>query len=70
MPGTSVGTQIAASAVKPATFDPTGYAALTFTKIGEVINNNVYDDFWQAYDSARHDVIETLTTTLRQEKGD
>lgn len=40
MPGTSVGTQIAASAVKPATFDPTGYAALTFTKIGEVINNN------------------------------
>lgn len=43
---------------------------VTDTEIGEIINNNVSDDFWQAYDSARHDVIETLTTTLRQEKGD
>lgn len=40
------------------------------TEIGQVINNNVSDDFWQAYDSARRDVIETLTTALRQEKRD
>lgn len=40
MPGTSAGTTIGASAVKPATFTEAGYSALTFTNIGEVTNLN------------------------------
>ena len=35
---TSAGTTIATSAVVPATFDSTGYAALTYSPIGEVVD--------------------------------
>jgi hypothetical protein len=62
---TSAGTTLAISAGNPATFDVTGFAALTFTPIGEItsIDGNV----GRSYNLVTHSPLATRAT--RKKKG-
>lgn len=56
---TTAGTTIAISAAAPATFDPVGYAALTYTLIGEVTD---LGSFGRVYNLVKHNPIATRGT--------
>ena len=53
---TVAGTTINISASPPATFDATGYAALTFTKIGEIVDGGSHG---RVYAETNHQPIDT-----------
>lgn len=53
---TVAGTEISISAAKPATFDATGYAALTFSKIGEITDGGSHG---KTYAEVTHSPIDT-----------
>jgi hypothetical protein len=60
---TSAGSTIAISAAQPATFDQTGYEALTFTTIGEVTD---LGEFGRDYALVTHNPIATRGTVKRK----
>ena len=56
---TSAGTSIALSASAPATYDAVGFAALTFTALGEVTN---IGEFGRVYNLVTHNPLATRRT--------
>lgn len=56
---TSAGTSIALSAAAPATYDAVGFAALTFTDLGEVTN---IGEFGRVYNLVTHNPLATRRT--------
>jgi|SRR6185503_2787559 len=60
---TSAGSTIAISAATPATFDEVGYAALSFTNIGEVTD---LGEFGREYALVTHNPIATRGTVKRK----
>lgn len=60
---TSAGSIIAISAAQPATFDTTGYAALTYTNVGEVSD---LGEFGRVYNVVKYNTIQTRATTKRK----
>jgi hypothetical protein len=60
---TSAGTTIHVSAGIPATYDVTGYAALTYTAIGEVTN---LGEFGREYNLVTHNPVATRSTVKRK----
>src|SRR3546814_14154410 len=60
---TSAGSTIAVSASPPATYDDTGFEALTFTDIGEVTN---LGEFGRAYNLVTHNPLATRKTVTRK----
>jgi hypothetical protein len=61
---TTAGTLIKISAAKPATYNSTGFAALTFTTIGEITN---LGEFSKVFQTVPHNPIATRQTI--NEKG-
>lgn len=57
--GTVAGTKIGISAAQPATFDATGYPALTFTNIGEITDGGSHG---RTYAEVTHNPIDTRAT--------
>ncbi len=60
---TSAGTTIAISAAAPATYDGTGYAALTFTTIGEVTD---LGEFGREYALVTHNPVGSRGTVKKK----
>lgn len=60
---TSAGTTIAVSASTPATFDGTGYAALSWTAVGEVIN---LGEFGREYTVITHNPVGSRGTVKKK----
>ncbi len=60
---TSAGTTIHVSAGTPATFDSTGYAALTYTSVGEVTN---LGEFGREYNLVTHNPVATRATVKKK----
>lgn len=60
---TSAGSTIAISAAQPATYDATGYAALTWTTIGEVTD---LGEFGRTYALVTHNPLASRGTTKRK----
>lgn len=60
---TSAGTTIAISAAAPATYDGTGYAALTFTTIGEVTD---LGEFGREYALVTHNPVGSRSTVKKK----
>jgi hypothetical protein len=60
---TSAGSTIAISAAAPATFDAAGYAALTFTTIGEVSD---LGEFGRNYNVVKYNPVATRATIKRK----
>lgn len=60
---TTAGSTIALSAAQPATYDGTGYAALTYTNIGEVSD---LGEFGRVYNVVKYNTIATRATTKRK----
>lgn len=56
---TTAGTTLKVSAAAPATFDVTGYAALSYTTVGEITN---YGEFGRVYQLATHNPVATRGT--------
>jgi hypothetical protein len=65
MPGvkTSAGTTLAVSAAAPATFDGTGYAALTFTPVGEITD---LGEFGREYAEVKHNPVGSRGTQKKK----
>jgi hypothetical protein len=61
---TSAGTTIALSASSPATFDSTGFAALTFTTVGEV--TNIDGNIGRSYNLVTHQPLATRATVKKK----
>lgn len=61
---TSAGSTIALSAGSPATFDSTGFAALTFTSIGEV--TTVDGNVGRSYNLVTHNPLATRATVKKK----
>lgn len=60
---TSAGTTIAVSASTPATFDGTGYNALSWTAVGEVVN---LGEFGREYNVITHNPVGTRGTVKKK----
>lgn len=60
---TSAGTQYAVSAAEPATYDPAGFAALTFTDVAEVTDMGEYGP---TYEVVTHNPLPTRRTVKRK----
>jgi hypothetical protein len=60
---TTAGSTIALSAAQPATYDAAGYAALTYTDIGEVSD---LGDFSRVYNVVKYNTIANRATTKRK----
>ena len=60
---TSAGSTLQISAANPATFDSTGYAALTYTGVGEITNMG---DFGRVYNVVKHNPLSTRSTNKRK----
>jgi hypothetical protein len=60
---TSAGTTIAISATQPATYNQIGFAALTFTNIGEVTN---LGEFGRVYEQVTHQPLGDRRTVKRK----
>lgn len=60
---TSAGTKLSVSANAPATYDATGFAALTFTEVGEVTNMGA---FGKTYNLVTHNPLGDRKTVKRK----
>lgn len=60
---TSAGTTVAVSAAAPATFNVAGFAALTFTDIGEVVDGG---ELGRVYEVVKHNPLATRETIKRK----
>ena len=60
---TTAGTTLKISASNPATFDATGYAALSFTTVGEVTN---LGEFGREYNLVTHNPIDNRGTVKKK----
>ncbi len=60
---TSAGSTFKVSATKPASFDATGYAALTFTEVGEVTD---YGEFGRTYALVTHNPVANRSTVKKK----
>lgn len=60
---TTAGTTLHSTAAAPATFDGTGYAALTWTEIGEVVSIGAYG---REYDKVTHKPLKSRGTVKRK----
>lgn len=60
---TSAGTTIAVSATAPATYDQAGFAALTFTTVGEVVD---LGEFGRVYNLVSHNPLGDRRTVKRK----
>jgi hypothetical protein len=62
-PFTSAGSKLYVSATAPATYNQAGFAALTFTEVGEVTN---FGEFGRVYASVTHNPVATRKTVKRK----
>lgn len=60
---TSAGTTVRVSASLPATYDSTGFAALTYTLIGEVVDGG---EVGRVYEVVKHNPLNTRETIKRK----
>lgn len=60
---TSAGSTLKISAATPATFDAAGYAALSFTSVGEVTN---FGEFGRAYNLVTHNPVGNRGTVKKK----
>lgn len=60
---TTAGTTFRVSAGTPATFDSTGYAALTYTTVGEITN---YGEFGRVYNLVTHNPVASRGTVKKK----
>lgn len=56
---TTAGSSLQVSAATPATFDAAGYAALTYTNVGEITD---FGDFGRKYNVVKHNPVDTRAT--------
>lgn len=63
VPVTSAGTTLFISAALPATYDETGYSALTWTEVGEITE---YGEFGKKYNVVKHMPVAKRSATKRK----